>query len=120
MTAEILLDTPEKTISLDGERGVATIIDRYKSIFDGSQVTSTSYFSLSGITFYEGREEMSFTLSYVPNVEVLHYMLKALGIENYTWLRFGYRGNERNRINLTFTDEADYAFFKFNFFDRIK
>lgn len=119
---QIILDTPEKTITVDTERDIATIVDRYPSSYNGSEVVSTSYFHMSEIIFHEHQEDsMSFSLSAVHNIEVLRYILKAMGIENYTWLRYTYKGVlSIERIEMIFTDDADYAFFKFKFFNQIR
>ena len=111
---QVVLDTPEKTITVDTDRDIAMIVD-----YHGSAIY-TSYFHISDIIFYERQDDnMTFSLPAIHNIEVLRYMLKAMGIENYTWLRYGYQ-QTRERISLTFTDDADYAFFKFKFFNQIK
>ena len=111
---QIVLDTPEKIITVYTDRDIAMIEERY-----GSAVV-TSYFHMTDIIFYEHQEDsMSFSLPAVHNIEVLRYILKAMGIENYTWMRYGYL-QARERISMTFSDDADYAFFKFKFFNQIK
>jgi len=116
---QLILDTPERKIYIDDENRFATIVDVYASDYDGSTVTSTSYFSIGSVAFLE-EHDMIFEISFVPNIEVLHHILKHMGIENYTWLRYGYHPLRPDRITLTFTDDADYSFFKLRFYNQIK
>jgi len=112
---KLIHDSPELKIYIDEDRDVIKTINEHKSIATEEMCISTGFSFIDQIRIIE-KENMKFRIYGVHINLIMMYLLSNMGIKNY---KIDKIDKEFNIFYLTFTDNADYSFFKLKFFKQL-